>query len=39
MQSTPTDALLHSPARNHALLDGDKRLAWTACRTSLAVNG
>ena len=32
-------ALLHSLARNHALLDGDKRTAWTACRTFLAVNG
>lgn len=32
-------ALLHSLARNHALLDGNKRLAWTACRTFLAVNG
>ncbi|MCV7101075.1 type II toxin-antitoxin system death-on-curing family toxin [Mycobacterium palustre] len=32
-------ALLHSLARNHALVDGDKRLAWTACRTFLAING
>lgn len=32
-------ALLHSLARNHALIDGNKRLAWTACRTFLAVNG
>jgi death on curing protein len=32
-------ALLHSLARNHALVDGNKRLAWTACRTSLAING
>jgi len=31
-------ALLHSLARNHALVDGNKRLAWTACRTFLAVN-
>ena len=31
-------ALLHSLARNHALVDGRKRLAWTACRTFLAVN-
>lgn len=31
-------ALLHSAARNHALMDGNKRLAWTACRTFLAVN-
>jgi death-on-curing protein len=32
-------ALLHSLARNHALVDGNKRLAWTACRTILAING
>ncbi len=32
-------ALLHSLARNHALVDGKKRLAWTACRTFLAING
>lgn len=32
-------ALMHSLARNHALVDGNKRLAWTACRTFLAVNG
>lgn len=32
-------ALLHSLARNHALVDGNKRLAWTVCRTFLAVNG
>jgi death on curing protein len=32
-------ALLHSLARNHALLDGNERLAWTACRTFLAING
>lgn len=32
-------ALLHSLARNHALLDGNKRLAWTACRTFLSING
>ena len=31
-------ALFHSLARNHALIDGNKRLAWTACRTFLAVN-
>ncbi|MGO9103459.1 MAG: type II toxin-antitoxin system death-on-curing family toxin, partial [Mycobacterium sp.] len=24
---------------NHALVDGNKRLAWTACRTFLAING
>ena len=32
-------ALFHSLARNHALVDGNKRLAWTACRTFLAING
>jgi death-on-curing protein len=32
-------ALFQSLARNHALLDGNKRLAWTACRTFLAMNG
>ena len=32
-------ALLHSLARNHALVDGNKRLAWTACRTFLAIDG
>jgi death-on-curing protein len=31
-------ALLHSLARNHALIDGNKRLAWTAGRTFLAIN-
>jgi death-on-curing protein len=31
-------ALFHSLARNHALIDGNKRLAWTACRTFLAIN-
>jgi death-on-curing protein len=31
-------ALLQSLARNQALVDGNKRLAWTACRTFLAVN-
>jgi death-on-curing protein len=32
-------ALMHSLARNHALVDGNKRLAWTACRTFLATRG
>ena len=32
-------ALFHSLARNHALDDGNNRLAWTACLTFLAVNG
>jgi len=31
-------ALLESLARNHALVDGNKRLAWVACRYFLAVN-
>jgi death on curing protein len=31
-------ALLHSLALNHALVDGNRRLAWTACRTFLAIN-
>ena len=31
-------ALLHSLVRNHALVDGNKRLAWAACRTFLAIN-
>ena len=31
-------ALLQSLTRNHALVDGNKRLAWTACRTFLAIN-
>lgn len=31
-------ALLHSLIRNHALVDGNKRLAWAACRTFLGLN-
>jgi death on curing protein len=31
-------ALLHSLIWNYALVDGNKRLAWTACRTFLAIN-
>lgn len=31
-------ALLQSLARNPALIDGNKRLAWMACRTFLAIN-
>lgn len=31
-------ALMQSIARNHALVDGNKRLAWAACRTFLAIN-
>lgn len=32
-------ALLESIARNRALIDGNKRLAWTATRYFLIVNG
>jgi death on curing protein len=32
-------ALLHSIARNHALVDGNKRLAWLAAVVFLDVNG
>jgi death-on-curing protein len=32
-------ALFQSLARNHSLIDGNKRLAWAARRTSLAING
>jgi len=32
-------ALLESLARNHALVDGNKRLAWVATRLFLIVNG
>ncbi|HEX4363324.1 MAG TPA: Fic family protein [Solirubrobacteraceae bacterium] len=32
-------ALMHSIARNHALVDGNKRLAWSATRVFCLVNG
>jgi death-on-curing protein len=32
-------ALLHSLARNHALVDGNKRLAWSATRIFCLMNG
>jgi death on curing protein len=32
-------ALLHSIARNHALIDGNKRLAWLATVVFLDLNG
>jgi death-on-curing protein len=32
-------ALLHSLARNHALVDGNKRLAWVATRLFHILNG
>jgi death-on-curing protein len=31
-------ALLHSVSMNHALIDGNKRLAWSATRVFLALN-
>lgn len=34
-----TAALLHSIARNHALVDGNKRLAWAAARVFCLLNG
>jgi len=32
-------ALMHSIARNHPLVDGNKRLAWSATRAFLLLNG
>jgi death-on-curing protein len=32
-------ALQHSIARNHALVDGNKRLAWSAARVFCLLNG
>lgn len=32
-------ALMHSIARNHALVDGNKRLAWSATRVFCLLNG
>lgn len=32
-------ALMHSLARNHALTDGNKRLAWAATRVFCRLNG
>jgi death-on-curing protein len=32
-------ALLHSLVRNHCLVDGNKRLAWSACRVFHLLNG
>lgn len=31
-------ALMHSLARNHCLIDGNKRLAWAATRTFCLIN-
>ena len=36
---TKAAALLHSLARNHALVDGNKRLAWLASYVFLDING
>ena len=36
---TKTAALMHSLARNHPLVDGNKRLAWIAGRLFLRLNG
>jgi death-on-curing protein len=36
---TKAAALLHSLARNHPLVDGNKRLAWLATYVSCAKNG
>jgi death-on-curing protein len=36
---TKAAALLHSLARNHALVDGNKRLAWLAIYVFCAKNG
>ena len=32
-------ALMHSLARNHALVDGNKRMAWAATRVFCLLNG
>ncbi|MGI8754442.1 MAG: type II toxin-antitoxin system death-on-curing family toxin [Acidimicrobiales bacterium] len=32
-------ALLHSVVKNHALIDGNKRLGWLATATFLEING
>ena len=32
-------ALLHSLVKNHALVDGNKRLGWLACAVFLDLNG
>lgn len=36
---TKAAALLHSLAKNHALVDGNKRLAWAATAVFLGING
>lgn len=37
--ATKAAAFLHSLARNHALVDGNKRLAWLATVVFLDING
>jgi death-on-curing protein len=32
-------ALMHAPARNHPLVDGNKRLSWAATRIFCLLNG
>jgi len=36
---TKAAALLHSIVKNHALVDGNKRLGWLACAVFLEING
>ena len=36
---TKAAALLHSLTKNHALVDGNKRLAWAATAVFLGING
>lgn len=36
---TKAAALLHAIARSHPLVDDNKRLAWSAMRTFLLLNG
>jgi len=36
---TKAAALLHSIVKNHALIDGNKRLGWLATATFLEING
>ena len=36
---TKAAALLHSIVKNHALVDGDKRLGWLATAVFLEING
>ncbi len=37
--ATKAAALMHSLARNHPLVDGNKRLAWSAMRVFSLMNG